>query len=955
MKKAMQESAPFQHEGIMSISKTLSGNVDTKVKRWVESAKRQGQDIDKMSEQEIKYIVELNKPKPPKVISADSPQGKVFTQGLADMLNKASGKNVIKTDFGGGITDDVSEIIIKIKTMEPMDAMKEANKVLKGEGRYKSLSKADREKIVNDESVTDHIFERNVDVDPEDFAQGGRTGFQEAGNVETDNSTYPTSGKFLDPKLDEKKKADILSDPMFTDFNPNSSISGGNYLDDEDQSGFAPGRVLSALGKLAALGIIGPAGLITDPKTIATNVGKQIVGKKVIKPIVTKGLQQIHGGGGGGTSIGGGQQTSKGIAGGQVSHAAAKEARGGMSGWGLAQGGRPGTGLNYLLGEDDQNSRMPYGGGGTGKPPITFNLTGGGSYGKNKIGPGLDLAQSGYGFNLGANLDLPWGLSLQGGVGIGRGKTEVDYNDQNVFTGVDETKLGDRWNLGLKWSKKFNEGGRTAFGIGGLTRRAFLKMMGAGAAGVGAANSGLFSLLKSGKPAIVKDLTSVPIKTGVDGMPLWFKPLVNKVIKEGEDVTKKFATQERQIVHKTELPDSKTDVVVTQDLTTGDVVVDIGLEKHGFADGKFGQPTRLEYKASEIIEPDLKTGKGGGKSKEEFWVEEAEFTGGHPENIKFEESVSSKFGKHESDFSEVEAFAKGKTKKTRKISSLQKQGEDLADRFSNYPTPDDFASGGRVPLAKAGRPKGRKVYGFKQTSDLIDTSWDDLDADEWLHIIKLLRAGEFGAAEGGRVPFIFGGGAIKNVFKRLKDMRKMPHTEKMMKSNPKIQHLLTKADKLELEELKVEHAQAMLDMLKADRDLFLQFQSNKAMKDEGLDFLMKKVLEPMAPHIKQYKSLKEIDEAILNMEMIVKNKAMKQGRQLNATGGRVPLAGGTRSREEWLKILKEDLKREFDKQRDPFPKSGDKEFKDFELKLEQIFSKDRLKSASGGLAGMLGE
>ena len=46
--------------------------------------------------------------------------------------------------------------------------MKEANKVLKGEGRYKSLSKADRKKIVDDESVTDHIFERNIDVDPDE-------------------------------------------------------------------------------------------------------------------------------------------------------------------------------------------------------------------------------------------------------------------------------------------------------------------------------------------------------------------------------------------------------------------------------------------------------------------------------------------------------------------------------------------------------------------------------------------------------------------------------------------------------------------------------------------------------------------------------------------------------------------------------------------------------------------
>ena len=30
-------------------------------------------------------------------------------------------------------------------------------------------------------------------------------------------------------------------------------------------------------------------------------------------------------------------------------------------------------------------------------------------------------------------------------------------------------------------------------------------------------------------------------------MPAWFKPLVNKVIKEGDDVTKQFATQEREL------------------------------------------------------------------------------------------------------------------------------------------------------------------------------------------------------------------------------------------------------------------------------------------------------------------------------------------------------------------------------------------------------------------------
>ena len=122
-----------------------------------------------------------------------------------------------------------------------------------------------------------------------------------------------------------------------------------------------------------------------------------------------------------------------------------------------------GGGIAGMLGEPtyvDDSHRVPYGGGGAGKPPITFTLQGGGSYGSNEIGPGLDLTQSGYGFNLGTNIDLPFGFSATGNVGIGRGKTEVDYNDQNVFTGVDETKLGDKWNVGLKWSKEFNEGGR---------------------------------------------------------------------------------------------------------------------------------------------------------------------------------------------------------------------------------------------------------------------------------------------------------------------------------------------------------------------------------------------------------------------------------------------------------------------------------------------------------------
>ena len=431
MKQAAKGSG--QASGIMSIGGDVRKLADKKLQSYVMSAQKQGVDIDKLSEQELKYILELNKPKPVKAISAESAEGKLFTQDLMTMLEKASGKNVIKGDFGSSVTDTV----LYIKTLEPMDAMKEANRVLKGEGRYKSLSKADRDQIVNDETVTDHIFERQKIDETEDFAQGGRTG----------------------------------------------------------------------------------------------------------------------------------------------------------------------SGLNYLLGEDDQNVRMPF----------------------------------------------------KKGHSAGRRKF------LKVAAGLATIPIVGKY---FKWAKP------------------------------------------AAKAAKVADLTSVPIKAGAYSMPAWFKPLVNKVIKEGEDMSGVLSTAEREIVHGATLPASKTKVFVTQDLTSGNVSVEIGMGKHGFPDGHLGQPVRLEYRASEVIEPNLKTGKGGGKTKEEFNVEEAEFTGGHPENVKFEESTFEKFGSHGSNFDEVEKFATGKVKKKKPLKKAEKteyeSGKAEADAEAYWDEHGDFASGGRVSLSHGG-------------------------------------------------------------------------------------------------------------------------------------------------------------------------------------------------------------------------------------------------------------
>ena len=323
--------------------------------------------------------------------------------------------------------------------------------------------------------------------------------------------------------------------------------------------------------------------------------------------------------------------------------------------WNKAQGGR--AGLSYLLAEDT-NERMPLAGGGSGKPPVTFyfDMQGGaGKEQKNFLGvEGLTQKGYDYGGKLAADTTFPlFGgeLSVGGELGFGRNKSNVDYKGQPIdfLSNVGETKLGDDWNVGMKWRKKF--------AAGGMGRRAFLKLMAAlGLTGVGA-KYGLAGLLKGGKKQVAKELTQVPIKN-IKGMPSWFKPLVNKVIKEGTEVP---SGAERVVMHKTKLPNSKTDVYVNQDINNGDVWVDLGVEKHGFPDGKHGQPVRLEYKASEEIP--VKGKKGSIKTKEEFNVEEAEFTGGHPENVKFEESVIEKFGDHASNFDEVELFATGKVKK----------------------------------------------------------------------------------------------------------------------------------------------------------------------------------------------------------------------------------------------------------------------------------------------------
>jgi hypothetical protein len=130
-------------------------------------------------------INQLNKPK---VVSQGDPEFK-------GIMSKMMGSNVIKRDFGKPFKEEIKKMeaeatnpkfldytINSMLKMEPIDAMKEANKVIKREGSYKNLSEKEAKKILDD--TEDHIFERDYktpddpDFDPESMADGGRIGFK---------------------------------------------------------------------------------------------------------------------------------------------------------------------------------------------------------------------------------------------------------------------------------------------------------------------------------------------------------------------------------------------------------------------------------------------------------------------------------------------------------------------------------------------------------------------------------------------------------------------------------------------------------------------------------------------------------------------------------------------------------------------------------------------------------
>jgi hypothetical protein len=290
-------------------------------------------------------------------------------------------------------------------------------------------------------------------------------------------------------------------------------------------------------------------------------------------------------------------------------------------------------------------------------------------------------------------------------------------------------------------------GERQNFAMG---RRAFLKLMGSVGAGIGAAKAGLGSLFKAGKP-VAKDLTQVPIENA-EGMPSWFKPLVNRVIKEGTETTnlppnKGGAYLDRQIVHSAKLGEGQG-VRVYQNLD--DQTINVEYQSVDNLGGVDDGIVNLEYRAPQDIydtgpasvmsKEYQATKKASGqypkKSAAEFEAHEA-YPYQDPKDYKtitFEgDNTVSEVKDLHSDISALKQFGTNKplTKKELEIAKQKRQrvkeiqnnpSEELAGSGPDY---DDFAFGGRAGYVLGGKV-GIKILNLLKNKKKVKEAYDNI-------------------------------------------------------------------------------------------------------------------------------------------------------------------------------------------------------------------------------------
>ena len=182
-----------------------------------------------------------------------------------------------------GYTRQQIEILMKAK-----EILKRGDELNPNEALLRVKEEMADARGIDVEDFTEIDFE--VETGPLDFAQGGRVRYADGTEEDEDGNQLGLTGGL----------GKLLNNPLTRTIGM-SILSGGT--------------------------LTGPA----LAKELAKQKAMSEVGKNVVRPIITKKIKDYADPGRHDHNVGGGGITSSGIAGGAVSHAAAKEARGGMS------------------------------------------------------------------------------------------------------------------------------------------------------------------------------------------------------------------------------------------------------------------------------------------------------------------------------------------------------------------------------------------------------------------------------------------------------------------------------------------------------------------------------------------------------------------------------------------------------------------------------------------------
>ena len=273
-----------------------------------------------------------------------------------------------------------------------------------------------------------------------------------------------------------------------------------------------------------------------------------------------------------------------------------------------------------------------------------------------------------------------------------KGETADFYNKQRLAAKRAAEPLPEIEDYGIDIGdviEEYNNGGRVGYADGpkdpkrrtvikGLTALATLPFIG-----------------KYFKLAKVAPKVSGAVKVAIEkvsGMPNWFQPFVNKVLKMGDDVTDSAATAEREIVKRIDIEDATVDV--HYNTATNDVKVEV----FGGNKTALDQPLELNYKAPEVIEETGKKTKGEFKAVESR--PEAVQTG--PDDYDFEagENVTDVLDDLLSETDYLEGFATGKIRTPAEIKRAKNKAfhrrnmkEDpaqyiLEEDMANFSNPD---------------------------------------------------------------------------------------------------------------------------------------------------------------------------------------------------------------------------------------------------------------------------